>query len=239
MIFEVELKSVTLEMGVEPACEREHALRNELSLSLWGLLNTFSNDVSHLIWKAACWMIDGMTAASISSALTHSWSASPILIALTRHRSTVPWDGLTWVGNDISRPTCSWSARRPEWPSHWRTDFVSPLIEMNFFSALKASWFAERSGTVMAPDIEDTVSTNVSTLRFWTSPGTLSLLTHIFFFLLLWLSQPSFWVEFEVNLRNDLSCWLRIKDGVFWVVPFEYWPFDIARDESRTTRPEA
>ena len=55
------------------------------------------------------------------------------------------------------------------------------------------------------------------------------LLTHIFF-LPFWLSQPSFWVEVQIDLRNDLTCWLRIKDGVFWVVPFENWPFDISRN---------
>ena len=50
------------------------------------------------------------------------------------------------------------------------TDFVKTLTAMNWLRALIATGLAERSGTMTAPDIEVIVSTNVSTLRFSTSP---------------------------------------------------------------------
>ena len=67
---------------------------------------------------------------------------------------------------------------------------------------------------------------------FWDSQTlrSLSLLNYIFF-LFPWLNQSSFWGELEVDLRNDLTCGLRIEDGVFWIVPLENWPFDISQND--------
>ena len=106
--------------------------------------------VEHLLeWSSSIWSDEiavhlkdcvlnypqGRSEPSTWSERSPSWSASPILMAWSL--STVPWlwwlyGGLTRVGSDISRPTCSWSARSPEWPSHWRPDLVNPVTAMNF-----------------------------------------------------------------------------------------------------------
>ena len=105
------------------------------------------------------------------------WANSQVIRASNPDWS-VPWlwwlyGGLTWVWSDSFLPTCSWSFRRPEHPSHWVTDLVSPLIAMNCLRALIATGFAEGYRTTAAPDIDMTVSTNERTLTLSLSPWTL------------------------------------------------------------------
>ena len=296
----MKLESAIFELEVETEHEREHAPQNEQWVTSEVCWTPSRMTSSHLISPNTDWFekshVEWPTAWRLHQCNLHwrivdqqvqSWLIWLDHTSVLWNHSTVPWDwwlygALIWVGNDISWPTCSWSARSPEWPSHCRTDFVNPLTAMNgnlicgqiwnndctwrwrnclyeseHLEILSFIWnFVEAmillndtSGLLLAfvivmltfctvtdsaPWPKRHMSERVSVLFCWSdwfrSLQTVRFLGFLIdvFFLFLWLSQSSLWVELEVDLGNGLTCWLRIKDSAFWVVPLENWTLDIS-----------
>ena len=180
MTFEARPESVTFELGVETECEQEHAPQNEELVTPEASWTPSQMRSFHLIWPRNDWSEksrvewstawtqhrddlhrywDDLQVRSWSIWLDHTNCVEPFYGPL--RLMAVLYGGLIWVGNDISWPTCSWRAWSPEWPSHCRTDFVNPLTAMNFLRVLTATWFADKSGIMTAPDMDVIVSMKV------------------------------------------------------------------------------